>query len=205
MTATEQETGPVAAPRRVSPRQAALLLAERDPVLARLVTEAGLPRFPKPNESHFAALVRSIVYQQLAGAAAQAIHGRLIGALGGAVTPDRILATPPAELRAAGLSGNKLLSLQDLAAKVLDGMVLLNPRHQAAGRAGRALPPVPEHRGLVLLARGAALRGKQGDRAHRPAFCHLRHAGQRDKVSRQASVLDIWLTARDGWSRAGDG
>jgi DNA-3-methyladenine glycosylase II len=128
MAGTEQETGPLAAPRRVSPRQAALLLAERDPVIARLVAEAGLPRFPQPNESHFAALVRSIVYQQLAGAAAQAIHGRLIGALGGGVTPDRILATPPAELRAAGLSGNKLLSLQDLAAKVLDGTVLLNPR-----------------------------------------------------------------------------
>ena len=113
---------------RVSPRQAALLLADRDPVIARLVAEAGLPRFPKPTETHFAALVRSIVYQQLAGAAAQAIHGRLIAALGGEVAPERILATPPETLRAAGLSGAKLLSLQDLAAKVLDGTVLLNPR-----------------------------------------------------------------------------
>jgi DNA-3-methyladenine glycosylase II len=113
---------------RVSPRQAALLLADRDPVIARLVAEAGLPRFPKPTETHFAALVRSIVYQQLAGAAAQAIHGRLVAALGGEVAPERILATPPETLRAAGLSGAKLLSLQDLAAKVLDGTVLLNPR-----------------------------------------------------------------------------
>jgi len=113
---------------RVSPRQAALLLADRDPVIARLVAEAGLPRFRKPSDTHFAALVRSIVYQQLAGAAAQAIHGRLIAALGGEVAPERILATPPETLRAAGLSGAKLLSLQDLAAKVLDGTVLLNPR-----------------------------------------------------------------------------
>jgi DNA-3-methyladenine glycosylase II len=97
------------------------VLAERDPVLARLVAEAGLPSFPKPTLSHFAALVRSIVYQQLAGAAARAIHGRLVDALDGEVTPERILDTSPEVLRAAGLSGNKLLSLRDLAAKVLDG------------------------------------------------------------------------------------
>ena len=113
---------------RVSPRQAALLLADRDPVIARLVAQAGLPRLPKPTETYFAALVRSIVYQQLAGAAAQAIHGRLVAALGGEVAPEPVLATPPETLRAAGLSGAKLLSLQDLAAKVLDGTVVLSPR-----------------------------------------------------------------------------
>jgi DNA-3-methyladenine glycosylase II len=128
MASTPPEAGPPRARGRVSPRQAALLLADRDPVIARLVTEAGLPSIPKPDESHFGALVRSIVYQQLAGPAARAIHGRLIDALGGEVTPERILATPPETLRAAGLSGNKLLSLLDLAAKVLDGTVMLNPR-----------------------------------------------------------------------------
>jgi DNA-3-methyladenine glycosylase II len=116
---------------QVSPRQAALLLADRDPVLARLVAEAGLPSFPKPTETHFASLVRSVVYQQLAGAAAQAIHRRLIDALGGEVVPERILATPAETLRAAGLSANKVLSLRDLATKVLDGTVVLNPRQLA--------------------------------------------------------------------------
>ncbi|HEY0934412.1 MAG TPA: hypothetical protein VGD91_11785 [Trebonia sp.] len=116
---------------KVTPRQAALLLAERDPVIARLMAKAGLPSFPKPTLTHFAALVRSVVYQQLAGAAAGAIHGRLVTALGGEVTPEAILATPGETLRAAGLSGNKLLSLQDLATKVLDGTVMLNPRQLA--------------------------------------------------------------------------
>jgi DNA-3-methyladenine glycosylase II len=125
------ETPETGRPARVSPRQAARLLAERDPVIARLVAEAGLPRFPKPEESHFGTLVRAIVFQQLAGAAARAIHGRLIDALGGEVTPERLLATPGETLRAAGLSGNKLLSLQDLAAKVLDGSVILAPRRLA--------------------------------------------------------------------------
>ena len=56
--------------RKVTYRQAALILAGRDPVLARLVEQAGLPRFPAPTEDNFATLVRSVVYQQLAGAAA---------------------------------------------------------------------------------------------------------------------------------------
>ncbi len=128
MAGTEQAAPSLTPRRRVTPRQAALLLADSDPVLARLVAEAGLPSFPKSTETPFAALVRSIVYQQLAGAAAQAIHRRLVDALGGEVEPERILAATPQTLRAAGLSGNKVLSLQDLSAKVLDGTVPLNPR-----------------------------------------------------------------------------
>jgi DNA-3-methyladenine glycosylase II len=80
-----------------------------------------------PLDTHFEALVRSIVYQQLAGPAAAAIHGRLVAALGGEVTPQRLLGTPEEVMRAAGLSANKLSSLRDLAAKVLDGTVVLDP------------------------------------------------------------------------------
>jgi DNA-3-methyladenine glycosylase II len=106
---------------------AAAILAERDPVLRRLVAEAGPPRVSTPSETPFTALVRAIVYQQLAGAAAAAIHGRLISALGGEVTPQRLVSLPEAALRSAGLSGNKAASLRDLAAKVLDGTVVLDP------------------------------------------------------------------------------
>jgi DNA-3-methyladenine glycosylase II len=76
-------------------------------------------------------LVRSITFQQLAGPAARAIHGRLVTALDGDVSPERVLATSPEVLRAAGLSGNKLTSLLDLASKVLDGTVVLDPRRLA--------------------------------------------------------------------------
>jgi len=117
--------------RKVTHRQAALILAERDPVLARLVEEAGLPRFPAPTDSNFATLVRSVVYQQLAGAAARAIHGRLIAALGEEVTPERVLATPPETLRAVGLSHRKVESLRDLSDKVLNGTVVLDARRLA--------------------------------------------------------------------------
>jgi DNA-3-methyladenine glycosylase II len=115
-------------PRKVSVRAAAQILAERDPVLARLVAEAGLPSLPRATETHFAALVRSITYQQLAGPAARAIHGRLVQAMDGEVTPERLLSLSPEALRAAGMSANKAASVQDLATKVLDGTVVLNSR-----------------------------------------------------------------------------
>jgi len=118
-------------PRKAGVRAAAGILAERDPVIARMVADFGLPSFPVPTGSHFAALVRSITYQQLAGAAASAIHGRLIALLDGEVTPERILAATTEQLRGVGLSGNKTLSLQDLSAKVLDGTVVLEPRRLA--------------------------------------------------------------------------
>jgi DNA-3-methyladenine glycosylase II len=106
---------------------AAAILSDRDPVLRRLIAQAGPPRVNPPSDTHFAALVRSVLYQQLAGAAAAAIHGRLIAALGGEVTPERLLSLPTDTLRAVGLSGNKTASLQDLATKVLDGTVVLDP------------------------------------------------------------------------------
>jgi len=80
------------------------------------------------HDTHFAALVRSVLYQQLAGAAAAAIHARLIAAVEGEVVPERVLALPFESLRALGLSGNKALSIVDLATKVLDGTVVLDPR-----------------------------------------------------------------------------
>jgi DNA-3-methyladenine glycosylase II len=75
--------------------------------------------------THFAALARSITYQQLAGAAAAAIHGRMVAVLGGAVTAQAVLAADPAALRGAGLSAAKLASITDLAEKTIDGTVPL--------------------------------------------------------------------------------
>ena len=106
---------------------AAAILAERDPVMRRLVAEAGPPQVRPAADSHFETLVRAVTYQQLAGAAAAAIHGRLVAALGNEVTPERLLALPADALRAAGLSARKAASLQDLASKVLDGTVVLDP------------------------------------------------------------------------------
>lgn len=113
---------------RISPAQAVALLAERDPVLAALAARYGPPpRRPQvPAAGRFAALAEIIVYQQLAGKAAASIHGRLVVAVGGAVTPERVLAAPAAALTGSGLSGSKAASIRDLAERVSDGRVRLD-------------------------------------------------------------------------------
>jgi DNA-3-methyladenine glycosylase II len=119
-------------PRRSAPRvthaEAARVLASRDPVIARLLAAIGPPRLRRPTETPFEALVRAIVYQQLAGAAASAIHGRLIAALDGDVRPEKLIALDDPALRAVGLSASKVASLRDLSAKALDDTVVLSRR-----------------------------------------------------------------------------
>jgi DNA-3-methyladenine glycosylase II len=102
--------------------------------MAELMAWAGPPRLRPPQDSNFAALVRSITFQQLAGAAANTIHGRLVALVDNEVTPERILALTPEQLRAAGLSANKAASIRDLAAKTLDATVVLDGR--GIGREG---------------------------------------------------------------------
>jgi DNA-3-methyladenine glycosylase II len=82
-------------------------------------------RLPRPDGGHFAALAESILYQQLAGAAAAAIHRRFVALFDGDPTPAKVLGLHPRTLRAAGLSGSKVASIRDLAAKVTDGTVPL--------------------------------------------------------------------------------
>lgn len=65
------------------------------------------------------------MYQQLAGAAATAIHGRFLRLFADALSPQAVLALPPGAMRAAGVSGPKEAAITDLARKVADGTVPL--------------------------------------------------------------------------------
>ena len=96
-------------------------------MIARLLREDGPPRVPFAPETPFAGLVRGITSQQIGGAAAAAIHGRLITALDGDVAPERMVTLSDETLRAVGLSHAKVLSLRDLSVKVIDGEVDLDP------------------------------------------------------------------------------
>ncbi len=101
-------------------------LKRRDPVLAKAMN--GLPPFPdfpvgKLRGSYFHALARSIIYQQLATAAAATIYGRVRSLTPGPrfPAPEHVLALSDKELRGAGLSGNKARALKDLAEKTVSG------------------------------------------------------------------------------------
>lgn len=94
--------------------------------MARVIKAAGPVELRQPLEDGFAALVRSIMYQQLAGAAAAAIHGRFLQLFADALSPAAVLALPEGALRSAGLSGSKAAAVTDLALKVADGTVPLH-------------------------------------------------------------------------------
>lgn len=89
----------------------------RDPGFGPWVRAVGPMRMRRVKEPPFEYLVRSIVFQQLAGAAAHTIHGRFVGALKNRVTPRAVAAASDEDLRGAGLSRGKLAAIRDLAAK----------------------------------------------------------------------------------------
>lgn len=103
-------------------------ISDRDPAMGAAVEAVGactLRRRRHPGGT-FGALARSILYQQLAGRAAAAIHARFVALYGGRPTPDAVLATPVESLRAAGLSGAKAASVKDLASHVHNGSLRLD-------------------------------------------------------------------------------
>ena len=108
------------------PELACRHLSEADPRLGELITRAGaFTMRPEPTQSMFAALVESIVYQQLSGKAAATILGRVVALYRPRrfPRPQDILDMPTERLRAAGLSAAKAAAVRDLAARTLDGTV----------------------------------------------------------------------------------
>ncbi len=99
-------------------------LAVADPVMATLVDRYGpcaIRRHRSPG-GHFAALAEAVLYQQLAGKAAEAIHRRFVGLFAdGTPTPEAVVTLPDGALRGAGLSGAKAASIRDLAERIADG------------------------------------------------------------------------------------
>ncbi len=100
---------------------AATAAMRRHPAFAPVVEAAGPVALGRPAPSHYAALVRSIVFQQLAGQAAATIHGRVAAVVGDEVVPERMDAADDGDLRTAGLSAAKLAAIRDLTRRVLDG------------------------------------------------------------------------------------
>ena len=95
-------------------------LRRQDPALNRIIDIVGTRRPARlgSTQTPFATLLRSIVYQQLSGKAAGSIHRRVLALFpGGRPSARALLALDDAELRVAGLSRSKVLSVRDLAAK----------------------------------------------------------------------------------------
>ena len=98
-------------------------LARADGRLAALIRLARPCRLRAAGRP-YAYLVRSILYQQLAGAAASKIESRFLDLFEGRrPRPEALLAIAPEKLRAAGLSGNKVLAVKAVAEAFHSGSV----------------------------------------------------------------------------------
>jgi DNA-3-methyladenine glycosylase II len=91
-----------------------------DPVLAEVIDRVGPCRMQQRRTgTHYDALVRSIVYQQLSGKAAGTIHRRFCEIYpGNRPRAELVLTTEDERLRAAGLSRQKMGYLRDLSERV---------------------------------------------------------------------------------------
>jgi len=100
-------------------------LRRLDRAFSGVISRHGPPptRRPVPVASRFSTLAMAILHQQLAGAAAAAIHRRVLSCVGDPITASGLLAAGEDDLAACGVSGPKRRSLSDLAAKTLDGTV----------------------------------------------------------------------------------
>ena len=159
---------------------AAAEVARRDPALAVVIEQAGPARLrTKDPDGPFGALVRAIAYQQLAGRAAAAIHGRVRGLVPGVLTPEAVLALPEEAMRAAGLSAAKTASVRDLATRAAGGEMALG-----------ALSRLPDDE---IVARLSEVRGIGRWTAEMFLLFELRR-------------LDVWpigdLAVREGWRLA---
>ena len=102
------------------------LLARRDPVIRDLMRRYGPCGLAQAQHTDpLRALVHAIISQQLSTRAAATIEGRFRALYGGVPTPSQVAATPDAQLRAAGLSGQKVRYLRDLCRRVEDGSLPL--------------------------------------------------------------------------------
>jgi DNA-3-methyladenine glycosylase II len=98
-------------------------LSSADARLAGVIRSVGRYTIKTGGEP-FQSLVEAIMYQQLAGSAADAIHSRFMKLYGGRFpAPARLLSTSEEMLRSVGLSGRKVEYIRDLAGRVDRGQL----------------------------------------------------------------------------------
>jgi len=98
------------------------LLTKRDPVIGALIKRHGpCGLADAQHEDAFVALVHAIVSQQLSTKAAATIAGRFDALFDGKPNPSAVARVQDEQLRAVGLSTQKVRYIRDLCARITDG------------------------------------------------------------------------------------
>lgn len=99
-------------------------LTKADPALGRAIRRHEVFAItPHHGGTPFSLLTRAVIGQQLSSKAARTIEARVTAVLGSVSTPEAMADADFSALRGAGLSRAKATTLQDLAAKTLDGTI----------------------------------------------------------------------------------
>jgi DNA-3-methyladenine glycosylase II len=189
-------------------REAVVLLARTDPAIAASVERFGAPPLWSRDPS-FATLVHLILEQQVSLASALAAFDRLRAALGGEVTPDRLLALEDGAMRAIGFSRQKAGYARDLALALTDGFALADLEAMTDDEARDALirlrgigrwtadvfltmcllrPDVWPHGDQALVTGAVELLGLDS----RPTFDELEAVAERWRPARAVAARVIW-------------
>ncbi len=194
-----------APPRDLSLRKPLARLAEADPDIARALEQVGLP----PKRSHdpsFAGLLRILVAQQISAAAARNITARLEAAAN-PLTPGTFLALGDADVRAIGLSGQKVRYGRALADAIaggdLDLAALEGSDDEAAISALVAIKGIGQWTAEIYLL--FALRRLDiwpaGDLAIRSALQRLRGLRERPGIAQARELAEVWRPHRSAAAR----
>jgi DNA-3-methyladenine glycosylase II len=117
------------------------VLARRDPIIRDLMRRQGACRLAEAQRSDpFRALCHAIIAQQLSTKAAATIEGRFAALFGGTPTAAAVASASDDQLRAVGLSPQKLRYVRDLCARVVEGSLSL-----------RALEALPDEDVITTL------------------------------------------------------
>lgn len=165
-------------------KEAALHLKNADPILAAIIERVG-PYQLALRAPTFETLARSIAFQQLSGKAARTIFERLRKAVGRRFTALGFLKLSTEELRACGLSRQKIASLTDLAEKVARREIQF-----------RKLPALQDEEVIALLSqvRGVGVWTAQMFlifALERPNVMPLSDLGIRNAVRRAYGLTDL--------------
>lgn len=191
--------------RDLSLRKPLARLAEADADIARAYRQVGLP----PKRSHdpgFAGLMRILVAQQISVAAARNIIARLEAAAR-PLTPGTFLALSDADVRAIGLSGQKVrygrALANAIAAGALDLSALEGTDDESAISALVTIKGIGQWTAQIYLL--FALRRPDiwpaGDLAIRSALQKLRRLEERPSIARARDEAEGWRPQRSAAAR----
>lgn len=176
-------------------------LASRDPAIRSALNEVGYP-VERRAQTGFAVFMGIIVSQQLSVKAASTIKSRVVAAAGGTLTPQAVMQLTDEQLRACGLSHQKIRYSRYLCENVLSGN--FDPEHLEKLDDAEAIERITNLLGFgrwsaemyLLFSLGRQDVWPAGDLAVQEAVKRLKKLETRPKPNEMDDIAKVWKPHR---------